>query len=82
MAAAEKAVCGHEADGNGFHYVCELEPGHDDPGEVGHGVWHQQTTKLHEGVSITNWGSDGLSIWASKDRERANKRRNRPRTPA
>jgi len=58
--AAEEAkpLCGHTAHGNGFTYICDLKQGHT-------GL-HRQRTQLRDSVSTTNWGDDGLSMYATK----------------
>jgi hypothetical protein len=58
-----KELCGHSASGNGFVFVCDKPKGHT-------GL-HEQRTQLRDRVERTNWGSDGLAPWATKDREKA-----------
>jgi hypothetical protein len=54
--------CDHTTNGNGRTFVCDLP--------AGHNGWHQETDQLRDGPQHTNWGDDGLSIYASKDSER------------
>ena len=57
--------CGHStSSGLGTTLVCDLP--------VGHKGWHRQRDELRDGPEITNWGDDGLSIYASKDEVRRN----------
>lgn len=53
-------LCGHEATGNGFDYVCDLP--------AGHSGLHRQRLQLRDSVSITNWGDDGLAPHATAGR--------------
>lgn len=52
--------CGHTTSGNGFTYTCDLA--------AGHKGLHREKVMLRDGPSVTNWGSDGLAPWATKDR--------------
>lgn len=54
----EARQCGHTATGHGFGYICDLPSGHQ-------GL-HRQRLELRDGVSITNWGDDGLAPHATK----------------
>jgi len=55
-------MCGHRTHGNGRLFVCELPKGHQG--------WHAEIDHLRDGPQRTNWGDDGLSIYASRDSER------------
>lgn len=60
MAGEVKEECGDVAEGMLGPLVC-VRP-------KGHGSWHESRVDLRDGVERTNWGSDGLSIFSSKDR--------------
>ena len=63
--ATKTKLCGHEADGNGFDYKCDLPEGHK-------GL-HAERVKLRgagqtEYTQTTNWGDDGLAPHATRGR--------------
>ncbi len=67
----DKVICGHTANGANGSFTCYLCPGHKG--------WHEEQHRLRDGyVERTNWGDDGLAIWASNDDARRNPRK----TPA
>ena len=54
--------CNHVASSGNGTFICNLEEGHQ-------GL-HQETVKLREGSSRTNWGDDGRAPHATRDSKR------------
>lgn len=55
-----KVICGHTTTSSNGTFTCYLPPGHTG--------WHEEVHRLRDGYTErTNWGDDGLALWASTD---------------
>jgi hypothetical protein len=60
----ERVICGHECNSANGNWKCYLRPDH--------AGWHEETFRLRDGrIERTNWGDDGLAMWAIRDKARA-----------